>query len=134
MVTEAPLIAIVDDDQPTLKALARLLRVLGFEVATFSGGRDFLGAVRDHPPHCAVVDLQMPDVNGLEVLRALNLAMNPVPAIVMTAHDELGLRAACLAAGARAYLSKPVDAGTLQAAIADALRGTKVQLPDDPAL
>jgi FixJ family two-component response regulator len=132
MVGPLPLIAVVDDDAATLKALSRLLRVSEFTVTSFSTGRAFLGSLRERMPDCLVVDLQMPDLNGLDILRALRAADHALPVIVITAHDEPGLRAGCTAAGALAYLPKPVDGTVLLEAIGAALHGTKVPLPNGP--
>ena len=131
MVAVPPLIAVIDDDAATLKALSRLLRISGFTVVSFSSGREFLASLHERRPDCIVLDLQMPNLNGLDILRALRVEM-VLPAIIITAYDEPGLRAGCLAAGALAYLCKPVDEAVLLNAIATSLGGNKIQLPDEP--
>jgi FixJ family two-component response regulator len=64
-----------------------------------------------------VLDLQMPEMNGLALQRQLERAGIRLPVVVITGHDEPGTRARCLAAGAAAYLRKPLDGGMLLAAI-----------------
>jgi CheY-like chemotaxis protein len=131
MVAVPPLIAVIDDDPATLKALSRLLRISGFAVVSFSSGGEFLDSLHERQPDCIVLDLQMPNLNGLDILHALR-AEAVLPAIIITAYDEPGLRAGCFAAGALAYLCKPVDEAVLLRAIAAGLGGNKVQLPDEP--
>jgi FixJ family two-component response regulator len=115
------LIAVVDDDEPIRKALSRLLKASDFGVESFSSGREFLDSLAKRWPDCVVLDFQMPKFNGLDVLRELRLKGVRVPAIIITAHDEPIVRANCLAAGASAYLCKPIDEMVLRQAIADAI-------------
>ena len=118
MVTE-PLIAVIDDDESVRKALIRLLRSANLAGLAFPSARAFLEVFTDLPIDCIVLDLQMPDMTGLELQRHLrvhhpNLRM---PVIVITAHDEPGSRERCIAAGASAYLRKPVESSVLLAVI-----------------
>jgi DNA-binding response OmpR family regulator len=64
-----------------------------------------------------VLDLHMPGMSGLQVLHEMRAAQNMLPTVVITAHDEPATRAQCLAAGAAAYLSKPLDERLLLNAI-----------------
>ena len=117
MAQVSPWIAIVDDDPSVLKALARLLRARTFEVRTYTSARDFLTALPDGLPECLIVDLQMPGMTGLELQRHLSRTGVQIPTIVITAHDEAGARERCEAAGASAFLSKPLQDTSLLAAI-----------------
>jgi len=119
---EPPLIAIVDDDEPVRRALSRLLKASDFKVQAFSSGRAFLGSLREAYPDCVVLDLQMPDLNGVDVLKELRSRGLYLPVIIITAYDEPSVRANCLAAGASGYLSKPIDEAVLRQAIADAMK------------
>ncbi len=107
----------MDDDPSVLKALARLLRARTFEVRTYTSARDFLTALPDGLPECLIVDLQMPGMTGLELQRHLSRTGVQIPTIVITAHDEAGARERCEAAGASAFLSKPLQDTSLLAAI-----------------
>ena len=113
-----PYIAVVDDEEPVRKALGRLLRAAGMEVECFAGGGEFLAAARVRRPDCVVLDLHMPGMSGLQVLGELR---PPLPVIVITAHDSPDLRDQCVAAGARVYLRKPLDAPVLLDAIKSTL-------------
>jgi FixJ family two-component response regulator len=122
MLRASPLVALVDDDEAIRKALSRVLRACEFGVEGFSSGQAFLNALSETHPDCVLLDLHMPDMDGLEVLRELHSRAFKAPVIIITAHDEPGIRAYCLATGATAYLSKPIDRSVLQQAITDAVR------------
>lgn len=122
MAQASPWIAIVDDDPSVLKALARLLRARAFEAKTYASARDFLAALPDGLPECLIVDLQMPQMNGLELQRHLTRKGVRIPTIIITAHNEAGVRERCESAGATAFLSKPLQEASLLAAINDANR------------
>lgn len=118
-----PYIAVVDDEEPIRKALGRLLRASGMEVDCFASGREFLQAPAGRKVDCVVLDLHMPGMSGLQVLAELRAQQRPLPVVVITAHDSPEVRGQCLAAGARAYLRKPLDAPVLLDAIQSSLTG-----------
>ena len=109
MRTQKLRIAIVDDDEAVRKALQRLFSALNFDSVTFARGSEFLQALPGAEPDCLVLDLQMPGMTGLDVLRELATRAPSVPAVIITAHDEPGTERRCLAAGAKGYLCKPLD-------------------------
>ena len=113
-------ISIVDDDPSVLKALLRLLTARALTAKTYTSAQNFLLALPDGLPDCLILDLQMPEMNGLELQRHLILKEMQIPTIVITAHDEAGMRELCASAGAIAFLLKPVQDTTLLAAIEQA--------------
>ena len=115
-------IAAVDDDPSVLKALARLIRTRSLHVQTYGSAERFLAALPDGMPACLIVDLHMPEMSGLELQEHLQRSGLSIPTIVITAHDEPDARARCLAAGAMAFLLKPLQDTALFAAIDDAFR------------
>jgi FixJ family two-component response regulator len=117
-----PLIAVVDDEEPVRKALRRLICAAGHDVETFASGASFLASLENHEPDCVLLDLHMPELTGLDVQARLARTAPRVPVIVITGHDQPETRDRVLAAGATAYLLKPVDEEALFAAIAAALR------------
>jgi FixJ family two-component response regulator len=123
MAQPSPWIAIVDDDPSVLKALARLLRTRAVDARTYASAQDFIASLpdgaTDELPECLIVDLQMPEMNGLELQRYLNRAGIRIPTIVITAHRENDMRKLCEAAGAETYLLKPLQDTSLLAAIND---------------
>jgi FixJ family two-component response regulator len=110
-------IAIVDDDPSVLKALARLLGTRSFATKTYLSAPQFLAALPEGLPDCLIADLQMPEMTGLELQFALARQGVQIPIIIITAHDEAGMRERCRSAGAIAYLAKPVSDTSLFAAI-----------------
>ena len=123
-----PYVAIVDDEEPVRKALRRLLRASGLQAEGYASGAEFLAAAAQRPPDCVVLDLHMAGMSGLQVLRKLQAAPQRSPVVIITAHDEPETRAQCLAAGAAAYLRKPLDERLLLNAISAALgAGTQVR-------
>ena len=114
-----PLIAVVDDEEPVRKALKRLLRAAGLEAEGYASGQDFLAAERH--ADCVVLDLHMPAMSGLQVLRRIRQTTKRLPVVVITAHDQPETREECIAAGAAAYLRKPLDDRLLLNAISAAL-------------
>jgi FixJ family two-component response regulator len=110
-------IAIVDDDASVLTALSRLLGTCSYRTATYQSAGAFLESLRHSTPQCLVVDMQMPEVTGLELLHHLTRHGIRIPTIVITGHDEAGNRARCEAVGTRAYLLKPLQGDVLLAAI-----------------
>src|SRR5689334_22700528 len=103
MSDEVPIVAIVEDDDRVRRALRRLIRSFELNTVEFGSGEEFLGAIAIGEPSCAVVDLHMPNMTGLEVLCALRARDIDIPVIVITGFDEISMRERCLAAGAAAY-------------------------------
>lgn len=119
-----PLIAIVDDDVSVCRAVQRLVRSLNMNAETFNSGAEFTKLIETVPSFradCAILDVQMPGMTGLEVQAWLAQAKIFWPIIFITAHDEVGVRERALALGAVAFLRKPFDdelfAKTLRAAL-----------------
>jgi FixJ family two-component response regulator len=110
-------IAVVDDDASVRKSLTRLLQASSYEVESFETAGEFIAALDRGTPACALIDLQMPKMTGLELQHYLADAGVSLPTIVMTAHDQPGTRERCIAAGASAYLVKPLRKAALMAAI-----------------
>jgi FixJ family two-component response regulator len=122
MVKTRSRVVVVDDDESVRKALQRLLRASDMDADTFASAEDFLASLPHAPlPDCLVLDLQMPGTSGLDLQRQVVRAGLELPIVVITGHDEPGMQARCLAAGARAYLRKPLEAGKLLAAIEAAI-------------
>ncbi len=104
-----PLVVVVDDDPAIRRALARLLRSASLEVEVFGSAGDLLARNGSLRPACLVVDVHLPDIDGISLLRQLVAATPGLPVVMVTGDrsPELGLRA--LQAGAAAVLVKPFD-------------------------
>jgi len=117
-------IAIVDDEECVRKALGRLLQVVGYKVTTFRSGEEFLYSLEVRRPDCAILDLHLPGLSGLDIQQYLRRHRNGLPCIITTGRDEPGTSERVLASGAKGYLTKPFDQRVLLEAISAALRGT----------
>jgi two-component system response regulator MprA len=114
---------LVVDDEPALRsALARALRLDGYEVALVGDGRSALDAVADQRPDAVVLDVAMPGLDGLEVCRRMRTEGDRTPVLLLTARDAVEERVAGLDAGADDYLVKPFALAELQARLRALLR------------
>jgi DNA-binding response OmpR family regulator len=104
---DGPLVLLVDDDAAIRRSVAVGLELEGFRVVSASGGRAALEAVDRVRPAVVLLDLTMPDLDGLEVLRRLRGAGEEVPICVLSARDEVDDRVRGLEAGADDYVVKP---------------------------
>jgi FixJ family two-component response regulator len=109
MIRPPQCVAIVDDDASVRKALARLLGSYAVNAETFGSGQEFLDSLSADQPQCLVLDQHMPEMTGLDLQLQLRRSGFRIPAIIITAHDQPGLREQCQSAGAVAYLLKPLD-------------------------
>jgi two-component system, OmpR family, response regulator MprA len=112
----------VDDDRAVRDALRRVLTLAGYEVQTAEGGAQAIESVVAAVPDAVVLDVGMPDVDGLEVCRRLRLLGNRVPILMLTAREQISDRVAGLDAGADDYLVKPFDVDELKARLRALLR------------
>jgi FixJ family two-component response regulator len=117
-----PFVAVVDDEESVRKALKRLLRAAGLEAESYATGQEFLEQAATREPDCVVLDLHMPVMSGTQVLAQIRKMPRRPPVVVITAHDVPEKRDECLAAGACAYLRKPLEDRLLLNAISAALR------------
>jgi two-component system, OmpR family, response regulator MprA len=114
---------LVVDDEPAVRAsLARALRLDGYEVALACDGRAALDAVGGAAPDAVVLDVLMPELDGLEVCRRLRAAGDRTPVLMLTARDQVRDRVGGLDAGADDYLVKPFALEELSARLRALLR------------
>jgi CheY-like chemotaxis protein len=106
-----PTLLIVDDEPDNIELLARRLTRRGFEVVSATSALEGIARAEAERPHLVLMDIKMPQVDGLEATRRLkaNPATAHIPVIALTAHAMAEDRALALAAGADEYESKPVD-------------------------
>jgi DNA-binding NtrC family response regulator len=107
--TRQPLLLVVDDERSILRLIARFAETLGFAVQTHPDGHDALDFLSHTPADAAIVDLQMPGIGGLEVLRAVRDAHPDCQVILMTGHASVDTAIEAVKLGARDYLGKPLD-------------------------
>lgn len=117
MIDRKTVVAVLDDEPKMRSALARLLKTHGFDVELFESGDDFLKVAESDRADCLLLDLHMPQTTGFDVLERLSSMHIPMPAIVITGHDEPGNAQRVRGLGAADYLLKPLDESTLVEAI-----------------
>src|SRR5262245_61320617 len=111
---------IVDDDARVIKALSRLMRVKGYDVRSYTSPHEFLADHHTAVPGCAVLDVSMPGLDGLELQRALTAGVPHRPVIFITGRGDIPTSVRAMKAGAIDFLTKPVSNADLLAAIARA--------------
>ena len=121
---DRPLIAVVDDDDSVRESLSGLFRSVGFATRGFASGAAFLQSDDLPRTDCAILDVRMPGMGGLELQRRLVASHPDVPIIFMTAHDDARARSQALSCGAAAYLIKPFSEDALLDAVRAALGPT----------
>lgn len=124
-------ILIADDDRAIREALSRALTLEGYDVVQANDGATALQLVESAQPDVAVLDVMMPNVDGLTVCRVLRAEKNRIPILMLTARTETPDRVAGLDAGADDYLPKPFDLDELLARLRALLR--RVRSDDDSA-
>ncbi len=129
MTTGLPRVLVVDDDEAIRTALERALSLEGFAVSTVDGGRPALAAVEGDRPDVVVLDVAMPDLDGVAVTRTLRGRGEALPILVLSARDEIDDRVAGLQAGADDYLVKPFALAELVARLHALLRRRGDPLP-----
>jgi len=120
MQDDAPLVAVIDDDAATCRAVSRLLDAVGYRVRTYTNPRDYLDELDVAPPICVLVDILMPEVDGLALLREMRHSGSDVPAVFMTGTGHVPTVVEAMKEGALDLLSKPFTADALCATIARA--------------
>jgi len=120
--TDGPLIAIVDDDELFRRSIERLVRSAGFTVEAFGSAEDFLERGDLDRTACAILDMKLPGMNGLDLQQRLITTATPIPIVFVSAHDEAMVQESALRAGAVAFLRKPFDNSTLLDALSRSVR------------
>ena len=120
MTPDNPIVFLVDDDPRVREALCSLLSSVGLDVAAFGSAAEFLAFEKPDAPSCLVLDLQLPDVSGLELQRELAGGEAP-PIIFISGHGDVPSSVRAMKAGAIEFLSKPFGEQELLQAIDAAL-------------
>ena len=112
-----PLIGVVDDDESMREALESLLKSVGLRAAIFASAKDFLNAIEHDAPDCLILDVLMPEMNGLELQQRLIDENIRIPIVFISAHGEASEKKQALAAGAVDFLCKPFSEDSLLRAV-----------------
>jgi len=116
MTSDHPVVFVVDDDVRVRKALSSLLASAGLDVAVFASATEFLNADKPDAPACLVLDLELPDINGLELQKELAEREAP-PIVFITGHGDIPSSVKAMKAGAVEFLAKPFGDDELLRAI-----------------
>src|SRR5256886_14133793 len=121
-----PTVFVVDDDEAVRKAVSRLLRSAGIAAAVFASPREFLAQYDPNTPGCLVLDIAMPEFNGLQLQTALGEKGSILPIIFLSGHGDVSKSVQAMKRGAFDFLTKPVNAKNLLPAIRAAIESGAV--------
>ena len=127
---DAPIVFIVDDDLSMREALELLIRRAGWRPQTFATARDFLARPRSAVPCCLVLDVRLPDLNGLELQDCLG-SDRRLPIIFITGYGDVRTSVRAMKAGAVEFLEKPFGHDVLLSVIRQAIERSQAAIRDD---
>ena len=125
---KVPIVFVVDDDAEVRESLQALIRLEGWRVETFASARAFLARPRTFEPSCLVLDVSLPDLNGLELQQRLAAERADMPIIFITGFGDVPTSVKAMKAGAVEFLTKPFSHEALVNAIAPALERSRAAL------
>ena len=109
MTAPEPTVFIVDDDRDVLQSFHSMFSAMNLPVATFFSGRKFLEAVRPGQPGCVIIDMRMPEMDGLELQREINRCSLGVTVVIISGGGTDDIYGHAMAAGALACMPKPIN-------------------------
>ncbi len=122
------IVFVVDDDFSVRESLEYLIRFAGWHPVTFKSAREFLAHPRVFVPNCLVLDVSLPDLNGLDLQKRMALERQDMPIIFITGHGDVSMTVRAMKAGAQEFLTKPVNDDVLLTAIRAALERSRFAL------
>ena len=125
---EAPVVLIVDDDVSVRESLALLLHSTAWRVDVYSSAQAFLARSAPRGPACLVLDVSLPDLNGLELQERLGNEHGVLPIIFISGYADIPMSVRAMKAGAAEFLTKPINADTILAAIEKAIEQSRAAL------
>jgi FixJ family two-component response regulator len=131
MSLEAPVVFVVDDDVSVRESLELLIRSAGWQPETFQSARDFLAHPRRFVPNCLVLDVNLPDLSGLDLQQLVSAERSDTPIIFVTGYGDVPMTVKAMKAGAVEFLTKPFGDEVLLAAIEQSLERSRAALVRD---
>ncbi len=122
---------IVDDDVSVREALDGMLSLAGWRVTAFSSAEEFLSAPRPYAPSCLILDVGLPDLNGLELQQRLAGQQSALPIIFITGDGDVPKTVRAMKAGAIEFLTKPLDDEALLSAVSEGVAQSRRALEAD---
>ncbi len=129
-----PVVFVVDDDVSVRESLELMIRCAGWQPRLFESAQDFLAEPRARVPSCLVLDINLPDLNGLDLQTSLADERYNMPIIFITGYGDIPRTVRALKAGAVEFLTKPFNDDELLTAMGDALEGSRAALEGEKAL
>jgi FixJ family two-component response regulator len=133
MSKDTPTVFVVDDDISVRESLELLIRFAGWRPEMFASAREFLARPRVHTPSCLVLDVSLPDLNGLD-LQKLVADRTEMPVIFITGYGDIPVAVRAMKAGAAEFLTKPFDDEVLLGAIRQGLERSRTALSGEAEL
>jgi FixJ family two-component response regulator len=127
---QQPIVFVVDDDVSVRESLELLIEFAGWQPETFASAAEFLAHPRTTTPSCLVLDVSLPDLNGLELQKLIGSERIDMPIIFITGHGDVPMTVQAMKAGAVEFLTKPFDDEVLLSAIRYALERSAAVLED----
>jgi FixJ family two-component response regulator len=125
-----PIVLVVDDDISVRESLDLLIRNEGWQPMLFESARDFLARTPTSAPSCLILDVNLPDLSGLDLQQRITGESAAMPIIFITGCGDIPTSVQAMKAGAAEFLTKPFDAGVLIEAIRGALRRSRAALEE----
>ena len=125
---QKPIIFVVDDDVSVRESLELLIKFAGWQPETFASAGEFLARPRTLAPNCLVLDISLPDLNGLELQKLIASERTDMPIIFITGHGDVPMTVQAMKAGAVEFLTKPLQHDVLVKAIRDAIECSREAL------
>lgn len=123
-----PIVFIVDDDVSVRESLEPLIRTAGWQPLSFASAREFLAHPRVPVPSCLVLDVALPDLNGLELQKRIAADRSDMPIIFITGHGDVPMTVQAMKAGAVEFLTKPLGDEVLLTAIRNGIERSRTAL------
>jgi len=130
----APVVFVVDDDLSVREALEAMIRFAGLKVETFASAGSFLARPRTLVPSCLVLDVGLPDLNGLDLQSRIAGERREMPIIFITGRGDIPMSVRAMKGGAAEFLTKPFDDEVLLQAIRQALERSRAALDEETEL
>ena len=127
---QKPIVFVVDDDISVRESLELLITFAGWQPETFASAGEFLKRPRTAIPNCLVLDISLPDLNGLELQKLIASERTDLPIIFITGHGDVPMTVQAMKAGAVEFLTKPFDDEVLLTAIRHAIKRSMAALDD----
>ena len=126
-----PVVFVVDDDISVRESLESLIKWAGWQAETFESAEEFLARPRTSAPSCLVLDVSLPDLNGLDLQKLIAADRTDMPIIFITGHGDVPMTVQAMKAGAVEFLTKPIDDEALLSSIRHSIERSKSVLDEE---